>query len=115
MTANIWFPHGPSVAVAAFLTLLIAAGCSSDGGAPDLDDPAATGAELVNSFVLSAQEADIAELDEWLSDHYLSPRADGAPRDKAAVLADPVEINSFDVSDEIVAVQHGEYSPSAMG
>jgi hypothetical protein len=100
-----WLP-----AVLALAVLLAgASACGDDDrdGAPSLDDPGATAAELVDEYFTLLSAGDGSGLEELLSDAFVVQRADGSTATKDEYLTDLPEIERFEVSD-LLARQDGD-------
>lgn len=79
--------------------------CSSSESLPD---PEATGRELVTEFLslLSTEEA--PGLEEFLAEGFQLQRADGTGATKDEYLVEHSVVKSFELGDELVAVQDGD-------
>lgn len=73
-----------------------------------LADPSTTARELVTEFltILSTEEA--PGLDDFLADGFQLQRADGTGATKVEYLANHAVVESFELGDEISAVQSGD-------
>jgi len=74
-------------------------------GAPVLDDPAATGRQLAEEFLMILQDQDTEALDGFLANGFQLQRADGTGATKAEYLASPAKVGEFTLGDEVTAVQ----------
>lgn len=81
---------------------------SACSGSEQLADPAATARDLVTEFltILSTDEA--PGLDDFLADGFQLQRADGTGATKAEYLVNHAVVESFELGDEISAVQSGD-------
>lgn len=84
---------------------MLLSSCSSGGR---LDDPAATGRELVSEFltILSTEEA--PGLEDFLADGFQLQRADGSGGTKAEYLETHAVVESFVLGESLTAVQQGD-------
>ena len=85
------------------------AACSSDSsGAPTLSDPSQTGRELAIDFLEILERGDSEALDDFLAPAFQLQRADGSGYTRSEYLASPAVVNSFELSDEVIASQQEE-------
>lgn len=100
------------VALAAIIlgALLLAVGCGSDDGstAPVLDDPSATGRELVGRYMSLLETEDVEGLDAFLSEAFIRQGADGRFSTKDEYLADLVQIAPGYTISDVTARQDGD-------
>lgn len=88
----------PGILIAVVLALG-AAGCGEENGAPTLDDPDATGAELIDRYFTYLAEGDAGGLEGFLSDAFIVQRADGSTATRDDYLAKLPKLGKFEVSD----------------
>ena len=89
----------PAVLVAGVLTLC-AAGCGNDeDGAPALENPSATGSELIDEYFTYLADGDEQGLEGFLSDAFIVQRADGSTATRDDYLTRLPELGGFEVSD----------------
>lgn len=81
---------------------------TSCGSTESLDDPTATGLELVTEFLTILQSDDSAALEEFLADSFQLQRADGSGATKAEYVANAPSIDTFTISDTLIAVHDGD-------
>ncbi|MEM8620276.1 MAG: nuclear transport factor 2 family protein [Actinomycetota bacterium] len=109
MNASQPAPGRPARGLLVVVALLSLAACSSDDGpAAPLDDPTATGRELVGEFVTVLQGGDPEQLDAFLSDSFQLMRSDGSVATKSEYLASPPQVGEATISDEVVVTQDGD-------
>ncbi|MFZ9627861.1 MAG: nuclear transport factor 2 family protein [Ilumatobacteraceae bacterium] len=80
--------------------------CSSD--TETLADPAATGRELATEFLTILQSGDHDALADFLADGFQIQRADGSGANRDEYLAAPATVDTFELGDEVTAVQQGD-------
>jgi len=85
------------------LTMFVA--CSSN---PNLEDPAATGRQLVSEFLTILGTEQATGLDAFLAEGFQLQRSDGTGASKAEYLKEHPLVESFTLGDELVAVQQGD-------
>jgi hypothetical protein len=91
-----WLP----IALSAVVLGLGAASCGDDeDSAPTLDDPSATGTELVDEHFTHLVDGDEQGLDGLLSDAFTVQRADGSTATKDEYLAELPELKDFEIGD----------------
>jgi len=73
---------------------------------PVVDDVTTLGRELATSFLTLLQEEDAAGLDALLDPAFQIQRADGSWADKAAYLANPAKVTSFEIGPDVSAVRY---------
>ncbi len=89
----------PVVFVGGVLTLG-AIGCADDeDGAPALEDPRATGSELIDEYFTYLTEGDKQGLEGFLSDAFIVQRADGSTATRDGYLTKLPELEEFEISD----------------
>jgi len=81
---------------------------SSCGSPSTLDDPAATGRELVTEFLTILGTDDTERLDDFLADGFQLLRANGSGATKAEYLANPAVVETFTIGEDLIAVQDGD-------
>ncbi|MEN9506423.1 MAG: hypothetical protein RI958_2349 [Actinomycetota bacterium] len=90
------------------LALTAAALVTSCSSTDPVDDPAATGRELVTEFLTILQSDDPDTLEDFLADSFQLQRADGTGATKAEYVADAPTIDTFTISDTLTAVHDGD-------
>jgi hypothetical protein len=102
--ALIWIVAALGAALIAFGAI----GCGGgDEGAPALEDPTATSADLVDEYFSLLAARDTEGLDEFLSEAFIVQRSDGSSATKDEYLADYPEVGQFRISD-LTARQDGD-------
>ena len=76
--------------------------------APRLEDPSATGRELITKWLTALKEGDLESIDEQLAPNFQIRRANGSTADKAQYLQSPAVVTSFELSEKFVGLQHGQ-------
>lgn len=97
-------------AVVALGSLAAATGCSPDNGSdavPVVKDVDETGRELATKFLSILESGDTAALDAFLDPTFQLQRADGTGATKAEYLADPAQVKSFDLGEDLRAQWNG--------
>jgi ketosteroid isomerase-like protein len=89
------------------LTLGLAACGSSESSAPTLDDPAVTARGLIINWLDALKDKDLDAVADAMAPSFQIQRADGSSADRAEYLAKPATVESYTLSDEIVATQSG--------
>ena len=81
--------------------LFFAVGCSDSNGdsAATVQDPGATGTELVNQYIALLKAKDTDGLRRFISDAFIIQRADGSHSQKAAYLENFPEIGDYSITD----------------
>lgn len=97
-------------AVVAVAALAVAAGCSSDSASdavPVVKDAQETGRELATKFLSILQSGDAAALDAFLDPTFQLQRADGSGATKVEYLADPAQVQTFELGKDLSAQWSG--------
>ncbi len=75
--------------------------------APVLEDPSATGRELVTRFIEILKNKDRAALEGFLADAFQIQRADGSAANRDEYLNAEISISSFELGPNVTAAQSG--------
>jgi hypothetical protein len=87
---------------------LVVLGCSSAGDVPPkVADVDATARELVVEWMTILQKGDKAALETFLSPAFRLVRADGTAFGKAAYVANPAKVDTYELSSAFEAAQDG--------
>ena len=76
--------------------------------APTLEDPSATGRELITKWLTALKERDLESIEEQLAPNFQIRRANGSTADKEQYLQSPAVVTSFELSEKLVGLQHGQ-------
>ena len=95
-----------AAALLALLLLLGACGGADSDTADDLDDPDATGLELIERYAELTVAKDVDGLEDFISDAFIIQRADGSFRGKDDYLANLPDLTEYTIS-EVSAAQDG--------
>jgi hypothetical protein len=76
--------------------------------APRLEDPSATGRELITKWLTALKEGDIESIEEQLAPNFQIRRANGSTANKEEYLKSPAVVTSFELSEMLVGLQHGQ-------
>lgn len=76
--------------------------------APVLEDPSATGRELITKWLTALKDRDLESIDEQLAPNFQIRRANGSTADKKQYLQSPAVVTSFELSENFVGLQHGQ-------
>ena len=76
--------------------------------APVLEDPSATGRELITKWLTALKDRNLESIDEQLAPNFQIRRANGSTADKAQYLQSPAVVTSFELSEKFVGLQHGQ-------
>lgn len=91
-------------------TLAVVAGCSSDNASdavPVVKDVQVTGRELATKFLTILQSRDAAALEAFLDPTFQIQRADGSGATKVEYLADPAQVQTFELGKDLSAQWSG--------
>jgi hypothetical protein len=101
-------PRAIVVTLSALVVLGTSAPVRAAGKPPTLQDPVAKGRALVTEFLTILQEGDRRALSKFLDPAFQLQRADGSGVDKAAYVAAPAVVRTFELGTPVVAVQHDD-------
>ena len=76
--------------------------------APRLEDPSATGRELITKWLTALKDRDLESIEEQLAPNFQIRRANGSTADKEQYLQSPAVLTSFELSEKLVGLQHGQ-------
>ncbi len=76
--------------------------------APVLEDPSATGRELITKWLTALKDRDLESIDAQLAPNFQIRRANGSTADKEQYLQSPAVVTSFELSENFVGLQHGQ-------
>jgi len=76
--------------------------------APKLEDPSATGRELITKWLTALKDRDLESIEEQLAPNFQIRRANGSTANKEEYLKSPAVVTSFELSEKLVGLQHGQ-------
>jgi|GEM_PF-2597490 len=76
--------------------------------APVLEDPSATGRELITKWLTALKDRDLESIEEQLAPNFQIRRANGSTANKEEYLKSPAVVTSFELSEKLVGLQHGQ-------